>query len=718
ILPNEDGVMLTENEVIWYTNTGIPITENPLNPNDGYLPNNVADNVAGTYEYIVRQVSTLGCLGEPTSLIIRVASPPIPDFYFLEGRVNEAMPFVNLARSGDPSPNSEIVEWTWDFGNGNPPLTISKAPGDPDPTIDRSVTYDTPGVYDVILTVSTAGGCPESIIKKVVVYSVATFNEGRYQEDFEVDAGGWVSSTQTNNGNNPDPEEALDQDAIYGGKSSWGTAPRAYADQDEQVEVQAWITDNGSNTYNDNERSWVESPCFRFTNIPQPFISLRLRYDTNLEDDGAMLLYSRYEMQNVNPDETGSDNMQEVIVWEPVGDLSAGIDWYNSDGVSGIPITIDDDRKGWSGKSEGWVEARFDLSEIIAENEANGKDTRFRLYFGSNADFSDEPGEGIIFDAVEVGNKNRTVLIEHFSNLNDPTYQDPDLESFLDLTRDNQEYTEIRYHTTLPLRDAISMQNQPDNSGRQLHYKVANPPQAVIDGSQLDVNGTPFTTWGPPAVAVYNRRSLVGSPFNIQIAVPTGGTPLTVETTVTRNDAPSAVEEAILVHIAIVEKEVAYQGATLRNVVAKMLPHAAGTRFDQAWEEGQQATVTQTWQPDRAGDFAVIVFVANEVTKEIYQSAYQDIGALAGGRLVEGRAARAEEIQLYPNPTEQRFSVALPAALTQAQDWTVYDVLGTPLIRGTWPLNTWEVDIDASRLAEGTYIFQMGEVKKFFVVMR
>ncbi|MGD1842513.1 MAG: T9SS type A sorting domain-containing protein [Thermonemataceae bacterium] len=722
----DNNINVSQDSLVWFTETGIPIAT--IARDSAFLPDIVSRDVAGTYNFIVRQLSAQGCLGEPTTVIIRVSSPPVPDFYFLEVSEEQTLQLVNLTKPGDPNPISDLQTFEWqivDVANPADPPAFTTTTSYVEDAVDIvNVAGLAAGIYDVTLNAINVSGCPTPITKKMVVHPLIEFNDAngnRYQEGFEADAGGWVSSVQTDNGNNPTPDEPDAEDiyGIYGNKGSWALGAYTYTDPEEQAEVavQAWVTNNGSGTYIVEERSWVESPSFRLDQLEQPFISLRLRHTTDLEDDGITLLYSRYVTRQIDPDVDD----QRVISWEPVGELEAGINWYNSDGIAGIPTDIDDRRKGWSGESEGWFTARYDLSTLNTEGHQPNEHIRFRLYFASNADISDDQGEGVTFDAVEVGNKNRTVLIEHFSNLNDPVYQDPDIETFLSGTpEEDKVYNEIRYHTTLPARDAISMQNQPDNSGRQLHYKVANPPQAVIDGSQLDVTGAPFTTWGASAEAAYNRRTLFGSPFDIAIATPDAGGSLTIEATVTRNNASdiAEIEEAILVHIAIVEKEVEYQGATLRNVVAKMLPHAAGTRFDQAWEEGQQVTVTQTWQPDRAGDFAVIVFVANEVTKEIYQSAYQDIVALTGGRLVEGRAARAEVVQLYPNPTEQRFRVALPAALTQAQDWTVYDVLGTPLIRGTWPLNTWKVDIDASRLAEGTYIFQMGEVKKFFVVMR
>ncbi|MEM9982145.1 MAG: T9SS type A sorting domain-containing protein, partial [Bacteroidota bacterium] len=176
---------------------------------------------------------------------------------------------------------------------------------------------------------------------------------------------------------------------------------------------------------------------------------------------------------------------------------------------------------------------------------------------------------------------------------------------------------------------------------------------------------------------------------------------------------------------AIVEKEAEHGGRTLYNLVRNMLPTAAGTRFNQTWNAGEQVVVQNAFQPYRDtedGEFMLVVFVADEETKDIYQAAFVDLPASVGSGSREGLAERFEQVTLYPNPTSGltngRFTVAIPAALTHEQQWTVYDMLGRPHLRGTWPLNTWEVEIDASRLAEGTYIFQMEGIKQFFVVMR
>ena len=94
-----------------------------------------------------------------------------------------------------------------------------------------------------------------------------------YNEDFEISNGGWFS----------------------GGISSdwaWGTPSKpviknAFSGQ------KCWITGGlTASSYADNERSWLQSPCFDFTSLQHPYISFEVFWETEQKYDGAAFQYS------------------------------------------------------------------------------------------------------------------------------------------------------------------------------------------------------------------------------------------------------------------------------------------------------------------------------------------------------------------------------------------------------------------------------------------
>jgi len=89
---------------------------------------------------------------------------------------------------------------------------------------------------------------------------------------------------------------------------------------------------------------------------------------------------------------------------------------YNTTGIVGLPGG--QGLRGWSGRAlNNWVIARYPLDAYQGESKL-----RFRLAFGSNADnLTPAPFDGFAFDEVFVGERNRKVLLEHFTNVGSTT---------------------------------------------------------------------------------------------------------------------------------------------------------------------------------------------------------------------------------------------------------------------------------------------------------
>lgn len=168
-----------------------------------------------------------------------------------------------------------------------------------------------------------------------------------YFENFESGPGGW---TQTGNiwilG---EPAKAT-LDGAFSGQSAWVTR----------------LTQNYSNNLDVSVQQ-----TFDFTSLSaDPKFSLAIQYETELTFDGAVV-----EMNTGNGFFT-------------VGSLGEGTNWYDTDPVDGLGNS-----PGWSGSSEGYVEASIELTG------AAGQIATVRIRFASDSSFVDE---GVAFDDVRI----------------------------------------------------------------------------------------------------------------------------------------------------------------------------------------------------------------------------------------------------------------------------------------------------------------------------
>ncbi len=130
----------------------------------------------------------------------------------------------------------------------------------------------------------------------------------------------------------------------------------------------AWMT-NLQGKYNVAEASYVQSPCYDFTNLTSPEIMLDIFYDTE-SSDGANLEYS-----------TDGGN-----TWNLVGSQGSGNNWYNAS-VAGLGF-----QDGWEGLNSGWITAQHPLASLAGNSEV-----MFRINFGTGS-LTDDGKDGFAFD--------------------------------------------------------------------------------------------------------------------------------------------------------------------------------------------------------------------------------------------------------------------------------------------------------------------------------
>jgi hypothetical protein len=148
----------------------------------------------------------------------------------------------------------------------------------------------------------------------------------------------------------------------------------------------AWVTNSYGN-YNNNEDSWVQSPVFDLSSLTTPHIQLKIWYDCETAEDGAVL----------------QSSIDSGASWQNVGDVDGGTNWFNKVNISSNP---GNQSKGWSGayddftpsnseESKGWVTAIFPISNLATNN------VLFRIAFSSNGTIR---GPGFAFDYIQISN--------------------------------------------------------------------------------------------------------------------------------------------------------------------------------------------------------------------------------------------------------------------------------------------------------------------------
>ena len=141
-----------------------------------------------------------------------------------------------------------------------------------------------------------------------------------YTEGFETSDGGWQSGGSGNDWAWGTPSKPV-INAAGGGAKCW---------------VVGGLTGGG---YTNSEASWLQSPCFDFSTLRYPYITMKVFWETEQQFDGANFQYS----------------IDNGASWSTIG-ISGYSDclnknWYNQNPVTYLaPLTAE--RQGWSGNKQ------------------------------------------------------------------------------------------------------------------------------------------------------------------------------------------------------------------------------------------------------------------------------------------------------------------------------------------------------------------------------
>ncbi|HHG84118.1 MAG TPA: T9SS type A sorting domain-containing protein [Bacteroidetes bacterium] len=230
-------------------------------------------------------------------------------------------------------------------------------------TFTQTANLSTAGSYSIQAWATLAGDTiPANDTSSIMVTSVPSVTSYPYIEDFESNNGGWLP---------------------MGNSSSWayGT-PAKTVIMGAASGTKAYVTGGlGAGSYNSNEDSYVIGPCFDFSTLQNPWISLSVWWNSEPNFDGAVLQYST----------------DFGLTWNAVGAFGDPGNWYTFQNLIGSPGGQGD---GWCGRnasqngSMGWLTAAHRLDGL-----AGLQSVRLRIAFGADGSVQDD---GFGFDDIRI----------------------------------------------------------------------------------------------------------------------------------------------------------------------------------------------------------------------------------------------------------------------------------------------------------------------------
>ncbi|UAY52553.1 T9SS type B sorting domain-containing protein [Ferruginibacter albus] len=204
-----------------------------------------------------------------------------------------------------------------------------------------------------------------------------------YNEDFENSNGNWFAGGSGNDWQWGSPQKQVITGAASGNN--------------------CWVTGISSGAYASNALEWVQSPCFDFSNLKNPFIQFSVFWDTEPQYDGATLQAST---------DAGK-------TWQTVGaagDKNCGnANWFNSPNIR--YLSVGPSSSGWSGSASGrngscgggggsgqWLTAEHMLS-----NYAGKSSVTFRFVFAAGTICNSY--DGFAFDNIVIDDQTSGLIV-------------------------------------------------------------------------------------------------------------------------------------------------------------------------------------------------------------------------------------------------------------------------------------------------------------------
>jgi hypothetical protein len=530
-------------------------------------------------------------------------------------------------------------------------------------TVDISHVFPKAKDYTVKLISQTNYGCIDSVTRTLFLRPVHFIKDSIYFSDFEQSSKKWYIT----------PSSGATWQWIYPNGS---IIDHAYSGMRSNIT-------KFTNT-RETKQLEITSQCFDFTNIKKPYIELKIYSDATLNNEGAVLQYK-------SDGDAG---------WETIGSLNSGVNWYTSKTISSSP---GNQTSGWSGRTNGWVQARHNLDSLSGKSNII-----FRMVYGESA--TAISGDGFAFDDVLIGQRSKTVLFEHFTNISSLEARNANQELYKVLDLAGSDAILVEYHTALPeVIDTLNLDNPSDPAARALTYGIGsnNIPMCVLDGRYGSDYVYNFVS-RKPTIGDVNIRSLKDPVFDIDISsthiVPT------IEGTV-KLTALGSFDGKVRVYIAAVEDVTIQTGNTIvvyKNVLKKLFPAATGTLFTNKWTAGSSQNITFNWTYSKVynpKNLKIVAFVQDENSGEIYQALYEQTIPTTGIPLL--KAEDKNVVKLFPNPVRDEATIVFEKALKEKALLRIYSNMGSLVKTEQLFKGISAVNINVADISPGNYLVQL-----------
>ncbi|MFN8208833.1 MAG: hypothetical protein U0T82_15710, partial [Bacteroidales bacterium] len=300
-----------------------------------------------------------GCLASVTR-VIRIGMIPKEANFSWDNvcfQPGESIRFAVNSGSGSESETND-TSFTWSvFTPGTVDSIVYKGK-------TRDIIFSTLASHRVDLLYKTNFGC-RFTRRDTINLRPTILLEDEYYSDFENGKNGWFAEII--------PDTATINSWTFGTPDNTGLNYAASG-------INAWYTKITSRKQ--AEQTAVSGPCFDFSKMKNPMISLDIWRSLSNQRDGAMLQYS------TDP---------EGLEWNTIGTTNEAVNWYTEFQILGFP---DNKTIGWSGgvPDAGWVTARHWL------DLAGKPNVRLRIVYGSDGS-SLSQNEGFAFDNIWIGEK-------------------------------------------------------------------------------------------------------------------------------------------------------------------------------------------------------------------------------------------------------------------------------------------------------------------------
>jgi len=725
----------------------------------------------GTYNPTLVITSNFNCASPPATAPVKVGGVPVTKMTYdgIHLGPTAADEFHFRSNNSTITPNDFFKSILWNYGDASTFLrTYAAGTTSTDPNTIETKNYTTTGPKVYNMTITTEIGCINSLSLAnstagilaadntimrtlIVVPRVVVTPASAYLETFEPPIAPTQIWQEWYAGMFSPTPVAPATTPLRSVDPTWRRGvPSKFTPTVNGVNI--WTTDL-SGTYIPGERSAVYSPSFDLSALTRPMISLDTY--TQMENaDGVVLQYSIDNKNIADP----------TKAWIALGTTTDGEFWYTDKGIAAKPGDQLGNDFGWSQATAAqatWLSSRHALVENppAAPTIITNSKIVFRVALGSVATAISAQGFG--FDNIRIGERTRTILLEHFSNTSNttvspttPTGTDESYENAFIATFNSStvglEVVKLNYHVNFPGTDPFNLLNPADVSSRALFYNIVKTPAARLDG-YAPAPYTPYSDWGSNT---FNTRTLRLAESGIVIRPVTGPAmpkgPITsggkisfyVDLTPVVN-----LDSATILNLGVVEQLVPI--ASLANpsavktgetsfeyVMRKLLPTASGTRTSKhpnAVQTGPNkgtllapvfpaGPITYTfgpfeWTPGptkfhspNTGDLGVIAFLQRESgDKAVFQAEIAlNLDDPAGTGVITGlEQIAAEQILVYPNPANKEMTVRLPGKLAQEAAIQLVDQTGRVTLRSSIPEGATSRTFNVSDLSTGVYILQI-----------